>query len=79
MQAYNRNQRLPQYLFITIGWYRNLWWTEDYVNLTCTVEEIESMLLSSLSISDEIYLDRVRDANITTTPGIVRKAKLQKL
>ena len=29
------------------------------------------MILSTLSISDEIYLDEERDANITTTPGIV--------
>lgn len=74
MQAYKKNLRLPQYLFVTIGWYRDFWWTESYPNLTCTVEEIESMILSSLSLSDEIYLDRERDANITTTSGIVRQA-----
>ncbi len=70
-QAYNRGISAPQHVFLTIGWYIESWWREDY-NLTCTPDKIESVLFSMLAVSDEIFLDEKLDANIITTPGLVR-------
>ena len=71
VQAYHRGLQFPRYLFVTIGWYSNFWWREDEQNLSCTIEERENVLGHSLVVSDEIFLDAERDANVMTTPGIV--------
>ena len=80
LQAYHRGLHLPRHLLVTIGWYSDFWWREDEPGLTCTVEEREKVLANSLVVSDEIFLDIERDADVITATGIVRsKAKLLKV
>ena len=76
LQAYHRGLHLPRHLVVTIGWYSDFWWREDVPGLTCTVEEREKVLANSLVVSDEIFLDVERDADvITATRNCTIKAK----
>ncbi len=70
IQAYRRNLTLPRYLFMTIGWYTRFWWRE-IPDEDCTVEQRESVLQSTIAVSDEVFLDPVEDVNITTSLGMV--------
>ena len=74
MQAFHQGLFAPRYVIMTIGWYRESWWTEklEEGSLNCTIEEMERVLSFSLVVSDEIFLDIERDADVVTTPGIVR-------
>ena len=62
---------MPKYLLLTMGWYRRLWWVEEEPGLNCTSEQRERVLQSSLAVTDEYFLDEVKDVNLTSTPGIV--------
>ena len=62
---------LPQYLFMTPGWYSRLWWRVDDSGLTCTVQQRERVLANSLAFLHFVFLNEVADVNLTTTPGIV--------
>jgi hypothetical protein len=56
---------------MTPGWYRRLWWRVDNENLSCTVEERETVLTSSLAFLHFRFLNETADANLTTMTGIV--------
>ena len=71
IQAYTRNIRLPRNLLLTPGWYNELWWTVEGENLTCTVEQRESVLPSSLAFLHFVFLNETADVNLTTSTGIV--------
>ena len=70
-QAFKREIRLPQYLLLTLGWYENFWWRVEDEGLNCTVEERESVLLSSLAGLSFKFLDEEADEDLTTSTGIV--------
>ncbi len=71
MQAFKRGIHLPRYLFLTIGWYDRFWWKVDQPGLSCTADQRESVLLSTLAVTDEFFIDETSYVNLTTTPGIV--------
>lgn len=62
---------MPQYLLLTIGWYNRFWWKVEQAGLNCTADQRESVLSSSLAVTDEVFLDAANDVNLTTTAGIV--------
>ena len=53
-----------------MGWYSRFWWKEEQPGLTCTAEQRESVLLHTLAVTDEVFIDEGQ-ANLTITPGIV--------
>ncbi len=63
----------PRYTFLLIGWYDRMWWTVRDEGLSCTAEQIATMLPSSLTFLSTDFLDKVNDFNRTTNTGIVRK------
>ena len=74
VQAFHRGLFAPRYVIITIGWLREFWWNEgiEEGDLNCTAAQRQQVLSFSLAVSDEIFLDLERDADVVTTPGIVR-------
>ena len=71
-QAFHRDIHLPRYVLLTFGWYSQFWWKEEQPALTCTADERESVLPSTLAITDEVYIQEdSSEINRTTTPGIV--------
>ena len=59
------------------AWYDRFWWKLDYgVNITCTVEERERVLLSSLALLSSEFLNETADVNRTTTTGIVSRVNV---
>jgi gamma-aminobutyric acid type B receptor len=60
-EAYRNNFRYPRYLFFTISWYPDGWWTssEQY---GCTAEQMEQVLEHTLSI---VFLPGARYLNAT--------------
>ena len=64
--------RYPKYLFLITGWHRRFWWRVEQPEINCTADERESVLPSSMAISQLVFLDEEGDHNdIPTTPGIV--------
>jgi hypothetical protein len=72
MQAYHQGIRYPKYVIMTLGRFRKFWWRQEIPDLTCTADQRESVMASSLAFTENYFLDEVRDANITTTSGMVR-------
>ena len=70
---------MPQYLLLTIGWYSRFWWRAEEPGLNCTAYQRETVLPSTLAVTDDFFLDEVDDANLTTTPGIVSFGLQKKL
>ena len=71
-QAFKREIHLPRYLLLTLGWYENFWWRVEDERLNCTVEERESVLLSSLAGLNSKFLNKEADEDLTTSTRIVR-------
>ena len=78
IQAYHRGIRYPKYIVMTLGRYRRFWWRQEdpKLNLTCTADQRESVLPSSLGFSESYFLDEEKDANVTTTSGMVSVEEL---
>ena len=71
LQVYDTITRLPyRYVLLTMGWYSRFWWKEEQPGLTCTAEQRESVLLHTLAVTDEVFINEGQ-ANLTITPGIV--------
>ena len=70
MQAYKQGIYYPQYLFIFIGWYSDQWWIgNENENLSCTVEQRERVISSSLAPLQEEYItncSRIVDSGIVS-------------
>ena len=64
---------LPNYLLITPGWYVESWWRVDDEGLNCTVEDREAVVHSTIAPLNTFFLDETRDANLTTSFGLVRR------
>ena len=69
IQAYDNRIMHPTHVVITYRWYRNHWWRDESVNVSCTVEQRELVLNNSLAINF-IVSDLIKDLN-STTMGIV--------
>ena len=72
VQAYHRGIRYPEYVVLTLGRFRRNWWRQEISGLTCTADQRESVMLSSLAFTESYFLNEVKDANVTATSGIVR-------
>ena len=59
-QAYHlKKMHYPQYVWILPGWYNDNWWkveidndTSNFGQLTCTSEEMKTMLINSLGVTE---------------------------
>ena len=71
MQAYNKDIHYPKHIIMTPGRSRKFWWRQEIPGLNCTADQRESVLPFSLSVTENYFLDEDKDANITTTSGIV--------
>ena len=78
-QAYHRGFHSPQYLFMTTGAYGSSWWKNEVPGLSCTAEQRASVLLSSIVIRIYHFPDETKDANLTTSLGIVSSYGTQDL
>ena len=67
-QAYHRGLRYPRHLLLTIAWYARNWWLVEEQNISCTAEQRESVLPTSLGF---LHFDFLQDLNLTTDTGIV--------
>ena len=72
-QAYHRGIRYPKHIVMTLGRFRRFWWRQEVPDLNCTADERESVLFSSLAITENHFLDEEKDINITASSGIVRQ------
>ena len=63
-----------RYVLLTMGWYSRFWWRAEQPGLSCTAEQRESVLSSTLAVTDEVFIDDSQ-ANLTITPGIVNHYK----
>ena len=72
MQAYHRGIQYPQYLLLTLGRFRKNWWRQEMKGLTCTADQREIVMTSSLAFTENYFIDEVKDADVTTTSGLVR-------
>ena len=71
IQAYKQGIMPPQHIFLTVAWYSDQWWTVDTEGLSCTMEQRERVLLTTLAVRASGFLDVVNDVNLTTDTGIV--------
>ena len=72
-QAYYRGLRYPRHLLLTVAWYARNWWLVEEQNISCTAEQRESVLPTSLAF---IHFDFLQDLNLTTDTGIVSSSLL---
>ena len=72
MQAYEHGIQLPRYLLLTPGWYSRFWWRVEGEGLSCTVQQREAVLTSSLAFLHFAFLDPETDGNLSTSTGIVK-------
>ena len=71
MQAYHRGIHYPKHIVMILGRApRRNWWRQEVPGLTCTAGQRESVLPSSLAITENHFLEE-KDNNITATSGIV--------
>lgn len=56
---------------MTLGRFRHEWWRQVIPGLTCTADQRERVMSSSIAFTESYFLDEEKDANLTTTPGIV--------
>ena len=82
IQAFHRNAYYPTHLLLTFQWYEEQWWLKENgasdVNLTCSAEERESVLIHSL-VFNFVLSDHLKDENVTNDVGIVRKFRRRML
>ena len=71
LQAYKKGIFFPKFLLLTLAWYEESWWKVDTENLSCTVDQREKVLESSLAFIHIEYLNEAEHANRNTTTGIV--------
>ena len=67
-QAYQSGMRYPGYMFLTFASYVERWWEVLNGEDECTPEELESVLLNSLTT---LQFEFLNDLNTTTDTGIV--------
>ena len=76
LQAFCRGIHYPTHLLLTFQWYEERWWLKESgasdVNLTCTAEERESVLMHSLAFNF-VLSDYLKNQDVTTDVGIVRR------
>jgi len=72
LQAFHNDIIYPKYLLLTLGWYREDWWTFEYnEQLNCSEADREAVLENSLAFLNFDFLDEKNDVNLTTDTGIV--------
>ena len=54
---------------MTAAWYAPRWWLLEDEDYSCTAQERESVLPTSLAF---LHFEFLKDLNLTTTSGIVR-------
>ena len=83
MQAFRRGVHYPTHLLLTFQWYEERWWLKENragsdVNLTCTAEQREGVLMHSLAFNF-VLLDFLKNQDVTTDVEIVRSLQLYSL
>jgi hypothetical protein len=62
----------PGYVWITLGWYHDQWWTEhvsqDYIT-NCTDESLEPLVNRAIGIQQENF---AQDENAPTSVNLVK-------
>ena len=71
IQAYHKDIHYPKHIVITIGRSRRLWWRQEVPGLNCTADQRESVLPSSLAVTENRFLYEENDGNVTSTSGMV--------
>ena len=73
VQAYRHGIKFPFYLLLIPAWYKELWWHVQDAGLSCTIQQRESVLFSSLAFLTYNFLraNSEEDLNVKTTTGIV--------
>ena len=79
LQAFCHGVHYPTHLLLTFQWYEERWWLKENgasdVNLTCTAEERETVLMHSLAFNF-VLSDYLKNQDVTTDVGIVRRMQL---
>ena len=83
MQAFHHGVHYPTHLLLTFQWYEERWWLKENragsdVNLTCTAEQREGVLMHSLAFNF-VLLDFLKNQDVTTDVEIVRSLQLYSL
>ena len=60
--------KFPVHLLLTAAWYAPRWWLLEDEDYSCTAQERESVLPTSLAF---LHFEFLEDDNLTTTTGIV--------
>lgn len=68
-QAYRQGYSYPRYLFFTISWYAEEWWTKGVEEYGCTAEEMERVLKYSMTLLILPYARYVDNSTQTDTGG----------
>ena len=67
-QAYRRGLHYPRHLLLTPAWYAQQWWLEEDQLSTCTPQQLESVLPTSLAL---LHFNFLQNNSMTTDTGIV--------
>lgn len=70
LKAYKNNMIHPRYTYLTYGWYEEQWWVPQGNDVTCSEEEMVSVVEHILSVTQ--YPDADNTSEATDILGVVR-------
>ena len=70
LQAYTRGLRYPQYMFMTYGWFPDLWWEQQDADLNCTADQRNLVLNHTLALLQYDFPEHLNGTAATDT-GLV--------